>query len=109
MLDRMQARARREHPAGEDTLDLALERDLVDVDESIRIRRLGRRARVARPRGDLQRAELHRFPDRRVERDDAAGDLVEAGKSPPPVADFLPRRLAYHPVLPLHPATARVN
>ena len=67
MLDAMQAGARREHPAGEDALDLALQRDLVDLDESVGVGRLGRRARVADARRDLQRAELHRFVDGDVE------------------------------------------
>jgi len=93
MLDGVQARARGEHPAGEDALDLALERHLVDVDEGIGVGRLGRRPRVARPCGDLQRAELHRLADRRVERNDAAGDLVQPGKHRPGVRDLLRRRL----------------
>ena len=80
MLDRVQARARGEHPAGEDALDLALQRDLVDLDEGVGVRRLGRRPRVADARRHLQRAELHRLVDRHVEGDDAAGDLVEAGE-----------------------------
>ncbi len=48
--------------------------------------------RVARPRGDLERAELHRFPDRRIEGDGAAGDFIEAGKYRPAVVDLLRRR-----------------
>ncbi len=40
MLDRMQAGARREHPAREDALDLALQRHLVDFDEGVGIRGL---------------------------------------------------------------------
>ena len=63
MLDRVQAGARGEHPAGEDALDLALQRDLVDLDEGVGIRRLGRRARVADARRHLQRAELHGLVD----------------------------------------------
>ena len=35
VLDCVQARARREHPAGEDAADLAVERDLVDLDEGL--------------------------------------------------------------------------
>ena len=38
MLDRVQAGARREHPAGEDALDLALQRHLVDFDEGVGVR-----------------------------------------------------------------------
>ena len=44
VLDRVQAGARCEHPTGEDALDLALQRDLVDLDERIGVGRLGRRA-----------------------------------------------------------------
>ena len=44
------------------------------------LRRLGRRPRVAGARRHLQRAELHRLVDGDVERDDAAGDLVEPGE-----------------------------
>ena len=76
----MQAGARGEHPAGEEPLDLVGERDLVDLDEGGRLRRLGRRARVADARRHLQRAELHRLVDHHVEGDGAAGDLVEAGE-----------------------------
>ena len=65
MLDRVQARAGGEHPAGEDALDLALQRHLVDFDEGVGVRRLGRRARVAHARRHLQRAELHGLVDRR--------------------------------------------
>ena len=48
VLDRVQAGARGEHPAGEDALDLALQRDLVDLDEGVGVRRLGRRAACSR-------------------------------------------------------------
>ena len=41
-------------------LTLAVELGLVDLDEARRLRRLGRRARVADARRHLQRAELHR-------------------------------------------------
>src|SRR2546430_1255579 len=43
VLDAVQARARGEHPAGEDALHLALQRDLLDLDEGVGVRRLGRR------------------------------------------------------------------
>ena len=92
MLDRVQARTRGEHPAGEDALDLALQGDLVDLEEGVGVRRLGRRARVADARRHLQRAELHRLVQRNVERDDAAGDLVEAGEHRRIVRDLLRRR-----------------
>ena len=87
MLDRMQAGARREHPAGEEPLDLVRQRDLVDLDEGGGLRRLGRRARVADARRHLQRAELHRLVDQHVEVDGAAGDLVEAGELGDRIAD----------------------
>jgi hypothetical protein len=91
MLDRMQTRAGGEHPPGKDALDLALERHLVDFEKGVGVRRLGRRARVAHARGDLQRPELHRFADPRVEGDDAAGDLVESGEDRPSICDLLRR------------------
>ena len=93
MLDAVQAGAGRKHPAIEDALDLALKRHLVDFDESIGVGRLGRRAGVANPRCHLQRAKLHRFADRRVERDDAAGDLVEPGEYRARILDLLCRHL----------------
>jgi len=89
----VQPRARREHPAGEDALDLALQGDLVDLHECVRIRRLGRRARIAGARGHLQGAELHGLADRDVEIDDAAGDLVETGEQRAGIGDLLRRRL----------------
>ena len=96
MLDRVQAGARGEHPAGEHALDLALQRDLVRLDEGVGIRRLGHGPRVAGARRHLQRAELHRLVDRHIERDDAAGDLVEAGEHRGGVRDFLRRRRNHH-------------
>src|SRR4051812_49951443 len=74
MLDRVQARAGREHPSREDALDLALQRDLVDLDERIGIGGLGRRAGVADARRHLQRAELYRLADGGIEGNDAAGE-----------------------------------
>ena len=67
MLDRMQARARGKHPAGEDPLDLALQSHLVDFDKGIGIRRLGRRPRIAHARRHLERAKLHGLVDRDIE------------------------------------------
>ena len=93
MLDRVQAGTRGKHPAREDTLDLALERDFIDLDEGIGIGRLGGRPGVARPRRDLERAELHRFADPRVEGDDAAGDFIETGKYGARIFDLLCRHL----------------
>src|SRR6185295_7292981 len=77
----------------EDALDLVLQRDLVDLEERVGVRRLGRRARVAGPRRHLQRAELNGLADRDIERDDPAGDLVEAGEHRLIVRDLLSRRL----------------
>ena len=81
MLDCVQTGARREHPAGEDALDLALQGDFVHFHECVGVRGLRRWARIANARRDLQRAELHRLVDGDVERNDAAGDLVEAGNT----------------------------
>ena len=41
--------------------------DFVDLSESVGLRRIGRRTRIADARRDLQRAELHRLVDRNVE------------------------------------------
>ncbi len=89
MLDPVEPGARGKHPAAEDALGLALQRDLIDLDEAVGIGRFGRRTRVADPRRNLQGAELHSFVDSDVERDDAAGDLVEAGEYRGGVEDFL--------------------
>ena len=78
MLDRVQARARGKHPAAEDALDLALQRQLVHFDEAVGGRRLGRRPRIAGARRHLERAETHGLVDCHIEADDAAGDLIEA-------------------------------
>ena len=96
MLDTVQARAGGKHPAGEDALDLALQRHFVDLDKGVGVRRFGRRAGVARTWRHLQRAELHGLADRDVEIDDAAGNLVESRKSAPLVDDLLRRRFGDH-------------
>ena len=93
VLDCMQTRARCKHPAGENTFDLALQRNFVNLDKRIGVGRFGRRPRIAGSRGDLQRAELDGLADRGVERNGAAGDLVEAGKYRAGVLDLLRRRL----------------
>jgi hypothetical protein len=80
MLDGVKAGAFREHPACEDALLLTRELELIDFDERRRVRRLGRRPRVAHARRDLQRAELDRVIDLDFEMRDAAGNLVERGK-----------------------------
>jgi hypothetical protein len=92
MLDRVQAGTGGEHPAGEDALHLALQGHLVDLDEGVGVRRLFRRARVAGPGGELQRAELHGLADVHGEVDDAAGDLVETGEMRGRMHDALRRR-----------------
>ena len=108
MLDRVQAGAGGEHPAGEDALDLALQRHLVDLDEGVGVGRLGRRPRIADARRHLQRAELHGLVDGDVERDDAAGDLVEAGEHRGRIGDALRRRLHHHLVARLRRDIARL-
>ncbi|CAI2935061.1 protein of unknown function [Aminobacter niigataensis] len=89
MLDGVQARAFGEHPAGEDAPDLAVERDLVDFDERVRLRLLVLRPRIADTRRHLQCAELHGFIDIDVESDDAAGDLVDASELGDRILDAL--------------------
>ena len=89
VIDGVQAGARGEHPAVEDALHLARQRDLVDLDEGVGLRRLGRRPREADPRRHLERAELHRLVDIDVERDDPAGDLVEPGENGDRVGELL--------------------
>ena len=96
MFDRMQARACGKHPAREDPFDLALQRYLVDFDETVGIGRLGRRTRIANARRHLQRAELHGLVDRDVERNDAAGNFVETGKYRRRIGNTLRRRSHHH-------------
>ena len=93
MLDCVQAGTGRKHPAGEDTLDFALQRHFVDFDKGVGVRRLGRRPRITHARRHLQRTELHGLVDGDVERDDAAGDLVEAGEHRGRIGNALRRRL----------------
>jgi len=95
----MQPRARGEHPAGENSFYLALQRHLVDFHESICICRLGRRPRVTGARGDLQRSELNGFPDRCVKRDSASGDLIEPGENGAGVLYLLCRCFRNHRVI----------
>jgi hypothetical protein len=77
MLDGVKAGTVGEHPASKDALDVAVELDLVNLDEGRRVRRLGRRPRVADPRGHLQRPELLRLIDRDLQRQDASRHLVQ--------------------------------
>ena len=92
MLDAVQARRVGEHPARENALGLLLLVDFVDLGEGVGLRRIGRRAGIADARRDLQRAELHRLVDRHFERDDAAGDLVEAVEDGDGIADLVGER-----------------
>jgi len=89
MLDGVKARAVREHPAGEDPLDIAIELDLVDLDEGRRVRGLGRGPRVAHPRRHLQRPELLRLIDRDLQRQDAPRHLVERRERRDRILDVL--------------------
>ena len=93
MLDAVQAGARREHPAGEDPLHLALQRDLIDLDKGVGVGGFSRRPRVAGVGLDPQRAELDGFADVLVEIDDAPGNLVQAGETRLLVDDLLRGRL----------------
>jgi len=93
MLDPMQPRTGGKHPTRKNTFDLALQRDFINLDEGVGIRRLSWRARIAHPRRYLQRAELHSLAYRGVEGDDAAGYLVEPGKYRARIFDFLRRHL----------------
>jgi len=93
VLDGVQAGRVREHPAGEDALDVAGKRDLVDLNEARRVLNFRRRSRVAGARRHLQRAELHRLVNRGFEIDDAAGDLVEPGEHRGRIGNALERCL----------------
>jgi hypothetical protein len=77
MLHGVKAGAIGEHPTGEDPLDVAVELDLVDLDEGRRVRRLGGRPGVTDPRRDLERAELLGLVDGDLERQDSTRYLVE--------------------------------
>ena len=91
----MQAGARSIHPAREDPLHLALQRDLVDLDKGVGVGGFGGRPRVAGAGFHPQRAELHGLADILVEIDDAAGDLVEAREARLLVGDLGGRRLGH--------------
>src|SRR6185295_2495664 len=95
VLDAMQAGACSVHPAREDPLHLALQRDLVDLDKGVGVGGFRRWPRVAGTGLHTQRAELHGLADILVEIDDAAGDLVEAGEARLLVGDLGGRRLGH--------------
>ena len=108
MLDAGQPRARREHPARKNPLHLALQRDLVDLDEGVGVGGFRGGARVAGLRLHPQRAELHGLGHVHVELDDAAGDLVESGEHRLLVDDLLRRRRGDDLVAGLHGGGAAV-
>jgi hypothetical protein len=80
VLDGVKAGAFGEHPAGKDTLHLARELHLVDLDEGGGIRGLGWRSRVADPRRHFQRAERDGLVNGNLKMRDAARHLVERGE-----------------------------
>jgi hypothetical protein len=80
VLDRVKAGAFGKHPAGKDSLHLARELHLVDLDEGCGVRLLGRRARIAGARRHFEGAEFDRLVDGDLEMGDAARDLVEGGE-----------------------------
>src|SRR5215470_18548488 len=94
MLDAMQARTCRKHPASEDPFDLTLQRHLIDLDKPVSVLRFGRRAGEAGTRRYLQGAELHSLIDRNIERRDTAGDFVEAGEYCGRIGNLFLRRFA---------------
>jgi hypothetical protein len=80
MLDGVKARAFGEHPAGEDPLHVAVELDLVNLDEGGGVGRLGRWAGVAHAGRDFQGAKRDGLIDRNFEMGNASCHLVEGGK-----------------------------
>jgi len=89
MLDGVKAGAFGEHPACEDAVLVARELDLVDLHERGRVRRLGRRARIANARRNLQRAEFDCLIDGHFQMRDAARHFVEGGEDGDLVLDGL--------------------
>ncbi len=61
-----------------------------------RVLRFSRRPRVAGARRHLERAELHGFVQRNIERDDAAGNLVETREGRGRIGDALAFRRLGH-------------
>jgi hypothetical protein len=80
MLDGVKARAFGKHPAGEDTLHVAVELDLVNLDKGGGVGRLGRRTGVANAGGYFEGAKRDGLINRNFEMGNAAGDLIEGGK-----------------------------
>jgi hypothetical protein len=87
VLHGVKPRALGEHPAGENPLHLALEIDLVDLNEGGGVGRLGGRRRVAHPWRHFQRTELDCLINGDLEVRDAPRDLVEGGKHSDRVLD----------------------
>ncbi len=86
---RIEPRAFGEHPAREDALLLAVEHDLVDLDERGGAGWLGRRAGVAGARRDLEGAELAGLIERHADLLDGGRHLVEGGEHRHGVVDAL--------------------
>ena len=80
MLDGVKARAFGEHPASEDTLHVAVELYLVNLDEGGGVGHLGRRTGIANSGGYFEGAKRDGLIDRNFEMGNASCDLVEGGK-----------------------------
>jgi hypothetical protein len=89
VLDGVKPGAFGEHPAGEDALHVAVQLDLIHLDEGRGVRRLGWRARMADARRNSQSAELHRLIHLNFEMRDAARHLVEGGENGDRILDRL--------------------
>jgi hypothetical protein len=77
VLDCVKAGALGKHPAGKDPLHLAGQLDLIHFNKRCRVRRFGRRSRVADPRRDLEGTEFHGLVHGDLEMGDATRHLVE--------------------------------
>jgi hypothetical protein len=89
VLDGVKAGALGEHPAGEDTLLLARQLDLVNLHEGRGIGRLSGRTGIADAGRYLERAELDRLIDGDLEMGDATRHLVERCEHGDRVLDLL--------------------
>jgi len=110
MLERRQRRARGEHPAGEQPHRILAPLDVVDLEERRRLGRLLGGCLAAVADDDRQRAETNAVADRRIDRRDARGDLVQAlehgdvlglgraGEQQPAGNDATPRTAPHRPV-----------
>jgi hypothetical protein len=77
VLDCVKAGALGKHPAGKDPLHLAGQLDFIHFNKRCRVRRLGRRSRVADPRRDLERAKFDGLIHGNLEMRDATRHLVQ--------------------------------